>query len=123
VVSVSAAFVDEHGHASGRGHQLAQEFQPLCPQLDTEKIDACRIAARPGKAGDKTRPDRVFGNGEDDWYRCGFRQCRDRTSGRDDHGDVSANQFRRQRRQSIELIFGPSVFDSHVLALDKADLF
>ena len=25
--------IDEHGHASGRGHQLAQELQPLCHQL------------------------------------------------------------------------------------------
>jgi len=38
-------------------------------------------------------------------------------------GDLSANQFRRQRWQSIVLIFGPSVFDSYVLALDKVDLF
>ena len=25
--------IDEHGHTSGCGHQLAQEFQPLCRQL------------------------------------------------------------------------------------------
>ena len=25
--------IDEHGHASGSGHQLTQEFQPLCRQL------------------------------------------------------------------------------------------
>ena len=44
------------------------------------------------------------------------------TSGRDDHGDLSANQFGRQRRQPIELILGPAVFDRHVLALDIAGL-
>ena len=43
------------------GHQLTQEFQPLCHQLGTEKIDTCQVAARPGEAGDKTEPDRVFG--------------------------------------------------------------
>ena len=26
--------IDEHGHTSGSGHQLTQEFQPLCRQLD-----------------------------------------------------------------------------------------
>ena len=47
-------------NASGRWHQLTQEFQPLCHQLADEKIDACQVAARPGEAGDKTKPDRVF---------------------------------------------------------------
>ena len=42
------------------------------------------------------------------------------TTGRGDHGDLSANQFGRQRRQPIELILGPAVFDRHVLALDIA---
>ena len=42
------------------------------------------------------------------------------TSGRDDHGDAAANQFGRQRRQPIDLIVGPAVFDRHVLALDIA---
>jgi hypothetical protein len=47
--------IDEHGYAGGCGDHLTKNFQPLCHQLDTEKIDACRIAARPGKAGDKTQ--------------------------------------------------------------------
>jgi hypothetical protein len=34
----------------------------------------------------------------------------------------SLHQFRRQRRQPIDLIVGPAVFDSYVLALDKARL-
>ena len=41
---------------------------------------------------------------------------------RDDHGDLSANQIGRQRRQPIDLILGPAVFDRHVLALDIAGL-
>ena len=41
-------------------------------------------------------------------------------SGRGDHGDPSANQIGRQRRQPIDLILGPAVFDRHVLALDIA---
>src|SRR5262249_48646791 len=38
----------------------------------------------------------------------------------DDHSDPSAGQVGRQRRQSIELILGPAVFDRDVLAFDIA---
>jgi hypothetical protein len=70
--------------------------------------------------------DRVVADVEDDGdrRRCRFgRQRRSRTSGCDDHGDLSANQFSRQRRQSIELIFGPAMFNRYVFALVKAGLF
>ena len=125
VVSVFAALAGLTSTATraGCGHQLAQEFQPLCHQLATEKIDPRQVAARPGEAGDKTEPDRVFGDDEDDGDRRGCRLGRERrsgASGRGDHGDLSANQFGRQRRQSIDLILGPAVFDRHVLALDIA---
>jgi hypothetical protein len=36
-----------------------QEFQALGYQLIDEKIDAGGVATRPGKAGDKTKLDRV----------------------------------------------------------------
>jgi hypothetical protein len=36
---------------------------------------------------------------------------------------VPANQIGRQRRQLFELIFGPPVFDRHVLALDITGVF
>ena len=121
----SISWIDEHGHTGGCGHQRTQEFQPLCHQLSRDKIDPCQVAARPGEAGDKTKPDRVVANGEDDGDRRGCRLGRERHRGafdRDDHGDLSANQFGRQRRQPIELIVGPAVFDRHVLALDIAAL-
>ena len=44
-------------------------------------------------------------------------------SGRGDHGDLSANQVGRQRRQPIHLTLRPAVFDRHVLALDIAGVF
>ena len=96
------------------------------PTRPTEKIDACQVAARPGEAGDKTKPDRVFGDGEDDGDRRGCRlgrQRHSRASERGDHSDLPANQIGRQLRQSIELILGPAVHDRHVLALDIAGLF
>jgi len=36
------------------------------------------------------------------------------TSSRSDHGNLPANQIVRQRRQTIDLIVGPAVFDRHV---------
>jgi hypothetical protein len=107
------------------GQQLMQEFQPLCRQLTTEKIDPCRVAAGPGEASDKTKPDRVFGDAEDDGNRrgcCLGRQRRCNTSGRGDYGDLPMNQFSRQLRQSIKLILAPTVCDRYVLALDIAGL-
>ena len=43
--------------------------------------------------------------------------CRD-NSAREDNGDLSANQFSRQLRQSIELTVGEAVRERHILALD-----
>jgi hypothetical protein len=63
------ARVGEQGNASGSGHQLPQQFQPLCRQLGREPIDACQVAARPSETGDKTKLDRVFGGEEDDGDR------------------------------------------------------
>src|SRR5262249_50299600 len=65
-------------------------------------------------------------NKEDDGDRRGCRPGGERwreTSACDNHGDLSPHQFRRQCRQPIELIVGPAVFDSDVLALDKACVF
>ena len=118
--------IDEHGNTSGPGHQLAQEFQPLCRQLDREKIDPRQVAARPGEAGNKTKLDRVVADDEDDGDRRGCRLGRERrrgASGRGDHRNPSANQFGRQLRQSIVLTLSPAVFDRHVLALDIAASF
>src|SRR5262249_16812104 len=79
-------------------------------------------AARSGKAGDKTEPDRVFGGDEHDGDRRGYRLGSERWTrgGRGDHSDPSLHQVRRQLRQSIKLILGPAVFNGHVLALDVA---
>ena len=115
--------IDKHGHASGCGHQLMQELQPLCHQLGTEEIDTSEVAARSGEAGDETEPDRVFGGEEDDRNRGGRglgRQCHSGAATCYDHGDRSARQISRQRRNSIKLILGPSVFGRHVLALNIA---
>ena len=46
--------IDEHGNASGSGHQLTQEFQPLRRQLGIEKLIPVRLP--PGRARLATRP-------------------------------------------------------------------
>jgi hypothetical protein len=48
----------EHGHTSRSGHQVTQQFQPLCRHLDVEKLDSCQVAVRRCKAGNKSEPDR-----------------------------------------------------------------
>ena len=105
-------------------HQLVQEFQPLCHQLTSEKINPCQVAARSSETGDQTKHDRVSACDENN----GDRRCRRLghqkhfiTSG-GDHGDLAANQIGRQLRQPINLILGEAVCDCHVLALDIARL-
>jgi hypothetical protein len=58
IVSIDRIYQD--GHTSGCRHQLVQELQPFPRQLGVEKIDSGQVAARPGEAGDKTKPDRVL---------------------------------------------------------------
>jgi hypothetical protein len=85
-------------------------------------IDTGQIAARPREAGNKTKPDRIIGDDENNRDRRGRILGRERggTGRCDDHSDPSADQVGRQRRQSIELILGPAVFDRDVLAFDIA---
>src|SRR5262249_10576487 len=56
----SKGWIDQHGHTSCGRQQLAQEFESLCCQFTPEPTDAGQVAARPGKAGDKSQLDRVF---------------------------------------------------------------
>jgi hypothetical protein len=67
------AGLTQHGNTNRLGHQVVQQTQSLGHNLIDEKIDTCRVAARPSEAGDKTEPDRVFGDDEDDGDRRGCR--------------------------------------------------
>src|SRR5262249_36112519 len=74
--------------------------------------------------GDKTKPDWVFADQEDDRDR---RNClgrrRSRVADGGDCSDLSALQIRHQSRKSISLALCPAVYNRHVLALDIAGLF
>src|SRR5262249_10104560 len=67
---------------------------------------------------------RIRDGSEDDRYGCGGCLCCDcRRGGQGgDHGHLAVNQFGRQGRQPIVLIFGPTRFDCDVSALNKASL-
>ena len=88
-------WVDERSYTNSLGHQVTQEPQPLGYHLPVEKIDASRIAAGSGEAGDKTKMDRVFADTEDDRdRRCSsFGGKRGRVTGRGDHGHSTAHQI------------------------------
>ena len=120
----NGGWIDEHGHTSGAWHQLVQEFQPFWYHLLGKEINTCRVAARPGDAGDKSKPDRVLRYGEDDRNsRSCCLRCKRRSSvGCGDHGDAPAHQIGRKLRQPLELTLCEAVLDRHVLAFDKADL-
>jgi hypothetical protein len=104
------------------GHQIVQEPQPLGHDFRGEKIDAGRVAARPGKTGDETQLDRVFGDDEDDWDRRGRSFCRLRRgwAERGDYRHLTPHEIGHERRHAIVLALEPMVFDHHVLALDVA---
>ncbi len=46
------------------GHQLMQQLQPLCLQLDNEQIEAGQIAGRSRAVADKTQSGGVFSDGD-----------------------------------------------------------
>src|SRR5215469_872073 len=102
-----------------------QQVEPLCRQLTAEKVDPRQVTARPSEAGDKTEPDRVLGGNKGDRDRRGCRLGSGRRGGRARgyYGDLSANQFSRQLRQSLVLVLGEAVDDCYVLALHIADVF
>ena len=77
-----------------------QQPQSLGRYLLDENIDACRIAARLGEAGDKANPNRVLADAEDDWDRhcCSFGRARGHQAGRSDDGHLPANQIGHQLR-------------------------
>ena len=89
--------------------------------LNIEIIDASRVAAGLGEAGDKTKLDRVNTFAEDDWDRrcCSFRRERNlRGAYRGDRGQLAADQIGYQCRQTIVWALQPVVLDRHVLAFD-----
>src|SRR6516162_4484323 len=100
-----------------------QEPQPFGRDLLGEKVDAGRVAAGPGKAGDQTQLDRIFADAKDDWYGCGrsFGRLGSKVAEwRGDNRHPPAHEVSHERRKAIEFSLQPVVLDRHVLALDVA---
>ena len=86
--------VNEYGNANSLWQHVVQEPQSLCFYLGDKKIDARRIAARPSEVGDKTKPDRVLGDAEDD------RDRRGRSFGREYSGRAAGTAITATRRRT-----------------------
>src|SRR5262245_26799571 len=100
-----------------------EKSQPFRRNLLGKKTDPGDVAARPGKAGDKTKRDRVSAAAEDDRDRCGRSFGRLNSggrTGRSDNGDATADEVSHERRQAIVSAVQPIVLDNHVLTLDVA---
>ena len=117
--------IDEHGDTSGPGTSSCSNSSRFALKLDCQMIEPGDIAARPSEAGDKTKPDRVVGDHEDDGNCRGRRlgcerrmQCRSRRSQR----LVGATRSAASAGSRSILTLGPAIFDRHVRALDVAQL-
>jgi hypothetical protein len=99
-----------------------QEPQPLGHNLLNEDICTGRIAAGPGEARNKTKPNWVITDKEDDrdCRCCGLGRDRSRIIRRGYNGHMSADQISHHCRQLIISTREPMVLDRHVLAFDVA---
>ena len=72
-----------------------------CALMTSSNLLVC--TSRPGEARDKTKPNRVVGDGENNGDRRSSRfGCkRRRRADRGDHGNLSAHQISRQGRQPM----------------------
>jgi hypothetical protein len=102
---------------------FSSPFQPLCRQLSRQKIDAGHVSARPGQAGDKTKPDRVIEDDEHDGIVvvAALAANAEGTSG-GDYGHPPANQISRQLRQSSIDGRRPTRSDANIPEVDRFDL-
>ena len=103
--------INEDGHASGCGHQLAQELQPLCRQLLTLK-KLMPVALPPGRARLATRPSLTGSSPAMKTIGivvvAAFAASAAIVSDGGDHGDLPADQIGRQFRQPIDFDLLPS---------------
>src|SRR5262249_6108095 len=113
--------IDELSETRGRGHQLTQEPQPFSKSLTDKEVDPGRVAAGPGKAGDKTELDRVLIDAEDDRNRLGGslgRERRVRVSRRRDRAHLTLDEIGRQFRNPVIAAFRPTILDGDITTLD-----
>jgi hypothetical protein len=111
-----AKYVTELEQASDIGRERYLHVQLGC---------ASDVAARPTKAGDEAKPDRVAARFEYDRNGRSRRFCRKRrlSSSRDNYCHLTLNQIGRQCGQLFAFIPGEAIFHRDVLTLDKTCVF
>src|SRR6516225_5919043 len=97
------------------------KFCRKLPQFDAQGGRSGEVAAWPIEAGDEATPDRIAAAREYDRDRSGRGLCRCSRSERlcEDHGHPTVNQFRRERRKSLNLV-RPAIFEDYITALHVA---
>jgi hypothetical protein len=112
--------VDQHGNASGLGHDLVHKGKSLRDDLMDEEIDACHVTARP-----TTRPSLTGSSPTPN--KIGIvavaalaARAPGAKPGRGDQGHVAADQVRHQPRHAVVLATHPVLFDRDVASLEVA---
>jgi hypothetical protein len=87
----------------------------------TEAFTFRRVAARPGKAGDQTKLDRVFADAEDNRHRggCSFGRKRSGITARRSDNRHATDEVSHERRQPVVLAVQPVVLWSAPLGVDR----
>jgi hypothetical protein len=87
------------------------------------KTDAGDIPAGPGKTHNETARNRIVSYRNDGHGSRGIlRRVGCRRAPGDDHGHAAADQFARQRGQTVVLTLSPAPFDVYVVTLDEAGI-
>ena len=114
--------VDEEADDGGARGQLAQQFQPFCPECVDKKRHARDVAAGAVQTENEAKFDRIGADRENDRGGCACSfggQCR-RRGERNDRGRGVGHQLGGQCRQPLEATIGRAMFDCQVTALDVA---
>src|SRR5260370_35895791 len=115
----------EHGDLAGFRQQFAQQLQALRTKCDGEKRHSGQIAARTAEIGDEAGTHRICADREYDRNGCrrGFSgDSRNVTSTGNEDRRPARHEFGGKRGETVELTFGPTIIDRHVLAIDITGL-
>jgi hypothetical protein len=95
--------VPKHGDPLQLGRRILEQFETLGGKFGRHVGNPGDVAARPVKAGNQTRPDRIAGVEDDDRNRAGafFRRGGDRIAECDNHIDLGCDQLRHQSWQTV----------------------
>jgi len=117
-------YIGESGHATGRRQQVANQLHALAREFGGHAGDPGDISARPRKARDESRADRISGLSHDDGDVA--RRLSGRHSGRrepgDDYIDVEADQLGGQFGQPARVTLRRSKLEANVLPFDIAKI-